>query len=212
MRNKAAVLKIVSGRGGVSLIEMLVGMMASIAMIMALVVVISTQSRSYATEMNRIEMITNMELASERVNKAVRMIGYRSGALSGMNASAITAAAADSITYSTDKDSDGTREPYTIRLDNAADPNYDAAHPRLVLADNTAATIQPIGADITSIAFQYYDSAGTLIADTSTQANRDTIRKIKVTITGRTPKTERTGAYMTTATTFQVKPRNFLVD
>jgi len=206
---------VISGKAGITLVEMLVSLAASSTMLMALALVISTQSRNYSSETNRIQLITNIELASERVSKVLRLAGFRSGALTDMHVNAITSAGASSLTVNYDKNSDGTTEPYTIRLDQSSDASYDAQHPRLLIVDGTG-VIFPVGEDITSLSFTYFDSSGAQLSDTSlaaSQSTRDTIRRVKVTVAARTPAPDRrTGSYLTSAFAFSVKPRNFLVN
>ena len=207
-----------SGRGGVSLVEIMVGMTISVMMMAAIAMAVQTQNRSSARETMRVDMTHALQNAMLLMERDLRMTGYVSGASCvDCEAGAITAAEQTSITVVYDTDDDGAREAVTFRRDQAGDANFDADHPRLIRVDAGGA-IFPLAADITGLSIQYLDASGNQIADadinasTGTQTNRDTIRSIKVTINARSARsTTGPGAgFLTNSLTFRITPRNFI--
>jgi len=207
-----------SGKGGVTLIEIMIGMAISIVLMLALSMAVKTQSRSSKREINRVDMIHNLQNTAMRMRAELRMAGYQLGETSDMHIGAITAANLNDITFVYDTNEDSVRETITIRADKATDAGYDASHPRIVRywTDGTNTNMRPIGDNITGITLKYYDSSDVQLADsavndtTGTQANRDNIRKVALVINARSEsKDPDTQAYLTGQLAFQVIPRNF---
>ncbi|MBF0634373.1 MAG: hypothetical protein HQK85_06940 [Nitrospinae bacterium] len=212
------------GEGGVTLVELMIGMSISIIMMAAVVMAIQTQGKSANRETDRVDLNHNLQNAVIRIEKDLRMAGYQSIDSSALHTGAITAATANSITflYETD-DNTATgdlkgREGIMFRADTAADAGYIAAHPRLLKvalnADGTVASQNPIATDIcadnatpcgaSGLTFTYYDSAGAVTAVLND------IRSIRITINGRSPRLNRdTGSYTRGSLTIRVTPRNF---
>lgn len=190
------------GSHGATLVELMIGMSISIVMMVAIAMAVQTQSKSSNRETGRVDLNHNLQNASIRLQKELRMAGYQSGATSGMNVGAITTANPSDMTFVYDTDDDGAREAVSFRLDNSSDLGYDVSHPRLVMVD--AAGILPAGSDITGVTFVYYDANG------AATAVLDDIRNIKVTLNARSARINPdTGAYITGSLTFRVSPRNF---
>lgn len=224
MARQASRGSLLRGRGGVTLIELMMGMSISIVMMAAVVMAIQTQGKSANRETDRVDLNHNLQNAVIRMEKDLRMAGYQTVDSSALHVGAITAANLNSITFSYDTD-DSTatgdakgRETIMFRADTVADAGYIAAHPRLLKlalnADGTVASQTPIATNICAdnatpcatpgLTFTYYDSAGAVTAVLND------IRSIKVTINGRSPRLNRdTNAYTTGSLTIRVTPRNF---
>lgn len=206
------------GRGGVSLVEIMVGMTISVMMMAAISMAVQTQNRSSARETMRVDMTHALQNTMLLMERDLRMTGYLSGtSCVDCEAGSISTADQTSITIVYDTDDDGDREAVTFRRDQAGDAGYDADHPRMLRIDAGGA-IFPLAANITGLSIQYFDSAGTQIADaaintsTGTQTNRDTIRSVRVTVSARSARsTTGPGAgFMTDSLTFRVTPRNYI--
>lgn len=215
---------LLKGIGGVTLVELMIGMSISIVMMAAVVMAIQTQGKSANRETDRVDLNHNLQNAVIRMEKDLRMAGYQTVDSSALYTGAITAANVNSITFKYDTDDNIAtgdakgRETIMFRADIAADAGYIAAHPRLLKVafnlDGTVASQIPIATDIcannatpcgaSGLTFTYYDSTGAVTAVL------DDIRSIKVTINGRSARLNRdTNAYTTGSLTIRVTPRNF---
>ncbi len=218
MKNMSISRDRLSGNSGITLIEILIGMVISVVLMLALSMAVKTQSHSSKREINRVDMIHNLQNTAMRMRTELRMAGYQAGVTSDMHIGAITAANLNDITFVYDTNEDGNRETITIRPDKATDSGYDANHPRIVRlwSDGATVNMRPIGDNITGITLKYYDSSGIQLADSTvnstsgTQANRDNIRKVALVINARSEsKDPDSQAYLTDQLAFQVIPRNF---
>lgn len=200
-----------SGReGGFTLIEMLVAMGVGMVMLAAVSSVFTLQNKTFSSQEDLVELQQNVRAAMDIMSSEIGMAGYdltrvndtvppsanNFVGVATMNASqiriqadldgsgAINAASQENIIYSFDASDTANKK---IRRDVGG-----GAQPFMEHAEN--------------LAFAYLDGNG---AVTATPAN---VRRIRITITGRTTKTDPTyplnGGYRTYTLTSVVSPRN----
>ncbi len=145
---------------GLTLIELLIAAMLFSVIIASSAWLLLVGFKEWSSETDRINIRQEGMPAMETM---VRYLGM---------ASNITAASSTSVTFSADVDNNGSNETVTI--------SYDAVNKKINRTiSGTTATLTPY---VSSFSFTYYQ-AGQVLFVPVTQADRDTIKIVTITIT-----------------------------
>ncbi|MCK4533918.1 MAG: prepilin-type N-terminal cleavage/methylation domain-containing protein [Syntrophobacterales bacterium] len=193
---------------GFTIIELLIAMAVGLAVLGATYSIFILHSKTFGNQEQIAEMQQNVRAAMDFMTREIRMAGYD---YTGSAGAGIVSPASNSINFTLDITS--TSGPDAPDGDTD-DPNENITY-SLYTADgiqklgrkSTAGAVnQPVAEHIQSLAFQYWDANGNT---TATVAN---IRRIRVTITGKTAKPDPdytpNGGYRTYTLTSVITPRN----
>jgi len=206
-----------SGCGGFSLVELLIAMCVGLIVVTASYGFFTEQNQAYKVQEQVSELQQNVRTAMETMVREIRMTGYdtyNTPKVAGIvSAGANTIHFTQNITrtnppYAPDEDIDDPNEDVTYFLGATGYPNclMRKARQRTGTTTASALTDSVLAENIQSISFQYYDASD---AVTAVLAN---IRKIEITLVGRTSKPDPNYAqnegYRTYQLVSQVVPRN----
>lgn len=187
-----------SGRlGGFSLVELLIAMAVALVVIGATYSVFTIQNKTFANQENFVEMQQSVRAGMDIMAREIGMAGYNPA---GATLDGVTVNASQ-LQIMADLDGNGA-------IDASSQENiiyiFDA--PNYRITRNIGSGAQPFVENVQSFAFQYLDGAGNV---TAVSAN---VRRIRITITGKTAKPDpaytANGGYRTYALTSIVAPRN----
>lgn len=193
---------------GFTLIELLIAMAVGLVVLGATYGVFILHSKTFGNQEQIAEMQQNARAAMDIMTREIRMAGYDPLGSAGAG---IVSAASDSINFTLDITS--TSGPDAPDGDTD-DPNENITYSlytvdgiqKLGRKSTAGAVNQPVAEHIQSLAFQYWDANGNT---TATVAN---IRRIRVTITGKTAKPDPdyspNSGYRTYTLTSVITPRN----
>lgn len=194
--------------GGFTIVELLIAMAVGLVLLSAMYGVFTLHGKTFGTQEQVAEMQQNARAAMDFMTREIRMAGYDPKGSAG---SGIVSAASNSINFTLDITS--TSGPDAPDGDTQ-DPNENITYSlytkdgiqKLGRKSTTNATNQPVAEHIQSLGFQYWD------ADGNTTATIADIRRIRVTITGKTanpdPDYTLNGGYRTYTLTSVITPRN----
>jgi len=195
--------------GGFTLVELLIAMAVGLVLLGAMYGVFTLHSKTFGTQEQVAEMQQNARAAMDLMTREIRMAGYDP---TGSAGSGIVSATSNSINFTLDTtstshgdapdgDTDDPNENITYSLYTPEDGIQ-----KLGRKSKATATNEPIAEHIQSLGFQYWD------ADGNTTATIADIRRIRVTITGKTAKPDPgytpNGGYRTYTLTSIITPRN----
>ena len=183
---------------GFTLIEVVIGLAICLILMGVAVSIFNVQRESYSLQEQVTEMQQNVRASMDMMVREIRMSGYDpsdSGfAGIGTNTSTLLQILADIDGNGT---TTGSNEDITYRYYDA----NDATYPREIQRD-TGTGFQPLAENIEACNFLYYNSSGVATATASS------IRQIRITITGRTAKTDPNFGYSYGTLTALVTPEN----
>ena len=186
-----------SGAGGFSLIEMLIGSAVFIVVLLALYIIIDTSQRTYASGVVRSDVQENVRVVLESMARELRMAGYAPSNSSNTDCPVapcgVTAVTSSSATFQADLDGDNLTDKLIYTFVPPADPTRpcDSIDPATVGKITRSTQTWTVGAwspatptayDIAqcvkTMAVTSYDGAG--VATTIPAS----VRRIKISITG----------------------------
>ena len=183
---------------GFTLVELVIGLAISLILMGVAVSIFNVQRKSYSLQEQVTEMQQNVRATMDMMVREIRMAGYdptASGFVGiGTNTTTLLQILADLDGNGTSTD---TNEDITYRYYNASDATY----PRQIKR-NTGGGFQPFSENIDGCDFLYYDGNG--IATTTASS----IRQIRITVTGRTDKSDPNFGYSYGTLTSLVTPEN----
>jgi type IV pilus assembly protein PilW len=179
---------------GFSLIELLAGILISAVILAGLYSVFFSQQQAFSAQEQIAEMNQNIRAALDLMSREIRLAGYKT---STSTFNGIATATSDSIRILADLNQDG----------DVADDNEDITYtynssPKQICRNGVGL---PVADNITSLSFQYTLKDGSV---TSAPADLADIRKITVSITARTTRPDRSGAYRSITLSSDITPRN----
>lgn len=190
-----------SDSSGFTLTEMMVAMAIGLIVIAAVSGTFNAQTRQNKAEEEISQMHQNVRAALDMIDRELMQAGYKApgGSVTG-------------VTYSTtqlllqaDIDGNGSIDTSNSSLEYIVYV-YDSANKRITRQLGTGGTPEVVADNITQFDFAYKDAAG---APTTTSSS---IRKVTVTITGRTAKIDPSyssnGGYRTYQLSAEVTPPN----
>jgi prepilin-type N-terminal cleavage/methylation domain-containing protein len=190
-----------SDSSGFTLTEMMVAMAIGMIVIAAVSGTFNAQTRQNKAEEEISQMHQNVRAALDMIDRELMQAGYKApgGSVTG-------------VTYSTtqlllqaDIDGNGTIDTSNSSLEYIVYA-YDSANKRITRQLGSGGTPEVVADNITQFDFAYKDAAG---APTTTSSS---IRKVTVTITGRTAKIDPSytsnGGYRTYQLSAEVTPPN----
>jgi type IV pilus assembly protein PilW len=193
------------GPRGFSLIEMLIAMTVGLVVLGAMYNVFTIQNKAFGNQEEIVAMQQGVRAAMDMLAREVGMAGYdpalvNSDANSANDFSGVTVSASQ-LQIRADLDGNGaidaTSQENTVYI-------FDAANKRITR--NIGAGAQPFAENIDAFTFEYLDGSGSVAA-----AAAD-VRRIRITITGRTarpdPSYSPNGGYRTYTLISVVAPRN----
>ncbi len=167
---------------GFTIIELVVGLAISLILLGVAVKIFLVQQRSYSVQEQLSEMQQNIRSAMDMIVRETKMAGYdptgtafssSSGIIYNVDTSKLQILA----DLTGNGDTDDANEDIIYDIDNTTDPD----HPYL------RRNSQPLAENITEFTVLYFDANYGQITDIIDEPN---IRQIKITITGRTDKTD----------------------
>ncbi|MBM4055196.1 MAG: prepilin-type N-terminal cleavage/methylation domain-containing protein [Planctomycetes bacterium] len=178
---------------GFTLIELIVGLVLTVIILGIAIKLLIFQRKTFNVQEQVNEMHQYIRSSMDAMSKEARMAGYNPTD-AGFNG--ISVAQTGTLTFRIDFDGSGT-----IGGTETITYAYDQANSQI---DRTAgAGAQSFAENIKNLSFSYYDSDG------ATTATLSDIRKIKITITGRTKNIDPTyGDYKYATLTSFVTPKN----
>lgn len=191
------VLKILAGINGFTLIELLIAMVVALVILGATYGIFVSQNKEISNQDKIVEMQQNVRAAMDMMSRDIRMAGY--------NPRGKAVYPFEGIPYSTAQ--------LRIRADlngiyTLLGPNediiyvYDSANYRITRELVAGGGAQPFAENITAFTFSFLDGSGSV---TTVPAN---IRKVRLTITGRTFAPLGDGSYPTYTLSADVYARN----
>jgi type IV pilus assembly protein PilW len=199
-----------SGReGGFSLIEMLVAMGVGMVILAAVSSVFTLQNKTLSSQEDLVEMQQGARAAMDIMASEIGMAGYdltkvNSDTTPGNNFAGVATMNASQIRIQADLDGNGvinaaSQENITYSFDAS-----DAANKKI--RRDVGGGAQPFMEHVENLAFAYLDGNGAVTA------NPANVRRIRITITGKTAKPDPqyplNGGYRTYTLTSVVSPRN----
>ena len=193
------------GEGGFSLVEMMIAMFVGLVILGAVYSVFILQNRTFSSQEDLVEMQQSVRAGMDMMTREIGLAGFD---LTRVNSDSDPSNNFSGVTVSTSQlqiraDLDGDR---TINASSEENIIYafDATAHRITR--NAGSGNQPFIENVDSFGFAYLDGSGnatTVAAD---------VRRIRITITGRTakpdPKYPTNGGYRTYALPEVVSPRN----
>lgn len=180
---------------GFSIVELMIAILVSLILLAGIYSVFTSQQIAFSRQERIAEMNQSIRAVMDLMSREVRLAGYKT-----------STAVFNGI---------ATAQPSTIRL--LADLNQDgtiSGDTEDVTYSYNAGTLQiwrngvslPIAENITDLAFEYTLADG---STTSSPGSLASIRKVKISVTGRTASPDLgTGQYRTITLTSDVTPRN----
>ena len=198
-----------SGReGGFTLIEMLVAMGVGMVMLAAVASVFTLQNKALSSQEDMVELQQNVRAAMDIMTGEIGMAGYDltrvNDTVSANNFVGVATMNASQIRIQADLDGSGvinaaSQENLTYSFDTT-----DAANKKI--RRDVGSGAQPFMEHVENLAFAYLDGNGAVTA------NPANVRRIRITITGKTAKPDPqyllNGGYRTYTLTSVVSPRN----
>ena len=182
---------------GFSLVELLIAMAVGLVVLGAMYSVFTIQNKTFGNQENFVEMQQSVRAGMDMMAREIVMAGYDPA---GVTFDGVTVNAAQ-LQIMADLDGNGA-----INMTSQENIVYfrDATNNRITR--NIGSGNQPFVENVQSFTFQYLDGAG---AVTAVSAN---VRRVRITITGRTAKPDpaypANGGYRTYTLTSSVAPRN----
>lgn len=194
-----------AGPQGFSLIEMLIAMTVGLVLLGAMYSVFTIQNKAFSNQEEMVAMQQSVRAGMDMMAREVGMAGYdpalvNSDANSANDFSGVTVSASQ-LQIKADLDGSGA-------IDSTSQENtvyaFDATNKRITRYIGAGA--QPFVENVDAFTFEYLDGSG---AVTAVSAD---VRRIRITITGRTakpdPEYSANGGYRTYTLTSIVAPRN----
>ena len=192
-------------RGGFSLVELMVAMVISLVVLGATYSVFIGQNRTFSNQESIVEMQQNTRAAMDMMAREIGMAGYdpvrvNFDSNTANNFIGVTVNASQ-LQIKADLNSDGVIDTSNEETIVYA---FDATNKRITRT--IGSDTQPFAENVESFTFAYLDGDGNV---TATSAN---VRRIRITITGRTAKPDpnysANSGYRTYTLTSVVAPRN----
>lgn len=180
---------------GFFIVELVIAILISLILLASIYSVFTSQQIAFSRQERIAEMNQSMRAAMDRISREVRLAGYKTSteAFNG-----IATAQPSTIRLLADVNQDGTISGDT------EDVTYSYNANTLQILRNGASL--PIAENITNLAFLYTLADGTT---TSSPGSLASIRKVNISITGRTAVPDlATGQYPTIMLSSDVTPRN----
>lgn len=204
-----------AGPRGFSLIEMLIAMTVGLVVLGAMYNVFTIQNKAFSNQEEMVAMQQSVRAGMDMMAREVGMAGYDPCSVNtdsdpSNNFSGVTVSSAQ-LQIKADLDGNDPSNyclPPNKGIDATSQENivyaFDAANKRITR--NIGAGAQPFVENVDAFTFEYLDSSGNVNA---TSAD---VRRIRITITGRTAKPDPSylanGGYRTYTLTSVVAPRN----
>lgn len=173
------------GRGGFTLVELLIAMAIGAVLLTATYELLNTNSKLYYSKENTMVMTQDLRAATDFLIREIRMAGCNPTGASGIGFQNDTRA--DSIHFTMDIDGDGattgTNEDieYLIYTQNEIQS----------LGRRTGGAVGLVAEYITSLTFNYYDSTGAQLSSFPlTTVDLGNIYAVDITINAQTPKAD----------------------
>lgn len=205
-------LKNMDSEKGFTIVELLVYIAMLIVVIGALYSILTTNTRSYSSQENKVAMVQDLRATMELITTEVRMAGYDLTGIGGVgfidDANDNYDTDGNSIRFTMDTDGDGA-------IATSEDINYYLnGSSQLVRREQGDATEQVLAENITALGFLYGFEDGDPPGvpnetDADTTNDRDDIRSVQVSITGRSANVDPiTGNWRTKTATSWLVVRN----
>ena len=184
------------GEAGFSLAEILMATAISSVVLLALYLLYDVNQVTFLRGEQQADLQQNARIAMDRIVRELRLAGFDPQTppiIPALCTTAIQSATATSIRFIADVDSDGTTERVEYKRDAACMPNCMADPPKIrrerwsppagptCTSWSVAGGAKSFAERVTTLNFQYYDGAGTLLP--TPVASPGNIRRISVTIT-----------------------------
>ncbi|MHB8907502.1 MAG: PilW family protein [Syntrophales bacterium] len=196
------------GEGGFTLVEMLVAMGVGMVMLAAVASVFTLQNKTLSSQEDMVELQQNVRAAMDIMTSDIGMAGYDltrvNDTVSANNFVGVATMSATQIRIQADLDGSGainaaSQENLTYSFDTTDTTNKK-------IRRDSGAGAQPFMEHAENLAFAYLDGQGNVTAAPAR------VRRIRITITGRTTKPDPqyplNGGYRTYTLTSVVSPRN----
>lgn len=212
-----AAIRIISKESGFTLVELFIYMAVFMAVLGALYNVFTTNTKSYSSQENKVEMVQDLRASMHLMVGDIRMAGLDPTGVGGIgfvdNADDKYDTDGNSIHFAMDFDGNGA-------IDNSEDINYFLKNSGGVqqIVRRTGDGNEPVVAEnITNLSFIYlFEDGGTGIPDESdgdTTNDFEDIRSVQIAITGETAQRDAvTGQKKTRSQTSWVVIRNAGID
>ncbi|MCF6149504.1 MAG: prepilin-type N-terminal cleavage/methylation domain-containing protein [Candidatus Kuenenia sp.] len=180
---------------GFTLIELVVGLVLMVIILSIAVKLLILQRKTFNVQEQVSEMQQYIRSSMDAISREARMAGYNP---TGASFNGINVAQTGTFTFSMDNDGNGT-----ITASESITYAYDSANSQIDRNANDGNGALPFAENIDNLTFLYYDGDG------ATTATLSDIRKIKITITGRTENIDPiSGEYKYATLTSFVTPKN----
>lgn len=178
------------GRGGFTLVELMIAMALGLIVLGAMYGVFTSQSKHFSNQEQIVEMQQNARMAIEIISREIRMAGYNPQQTTGhftflLAASENRATNQNNVAFTYDDDSDGTEdsndsEQVAFRVEGGVLKRFSTG----------AIHWQPLVENIDALEFTYTLKDGTVVTPPSnpTTAQVLTIVKVKIKVTAKTTK------------------------
>ncbi|MDO9228598.1 MAG: prepilin-type N-terminal cleavage/methylation domain-containing protein [Syntrophales bacterium] len=203
-----------AGARGFSLVEMLIAMAVGMVVLGAMYSVFTIQDKTFANQENFVEMQQSVRAGMDMMAREIMMAGYDpagvnsdanpSNDFSGVTVNASQLQIREDIADLNGDGDTGDENENIVYIYKYYDENSD--YPYQIKRKTGDGSFQPFVENVQSFTFQYLDGAGNV---TTVSAN---VRRIRITITGRTAKPDpaypANGGYRTYTLTSIAAPRN----
>lgn len=200
--------------GGFSLAELLISMTIGLLILFAVYQTFTVHNRHLKTQELKATTMQNARVGLDFIIRELRMAGYNpTGALTdctGTNTApapppycvGITAAAADSISFTADLNGNGNLTPDATNPDeNITYDIYSSEEIMYLGRTCNNSPRQPVAMNITGLSFIYYDGSD------QTSANLALIRKIRVSVTAQAAAVGVNNVYQTITLSSDIVPK-----
>ena len=175
------------GRGGFTLVELMIAMALGLVVLGAMYGVFTTQSKQFSNQEQIVEMQQNARMAIDIISREIRMAGYNPQRTTGsftflLAASESRATNQNNVALTYDEDSDGTEdsndsEQVAFRVEGGVLKRFSTG----------AVHWQPLVENISALDFTYTLNDGTVVQNpNATQVL--IIVKVKISVTAKTAK------------------------
>ena len=168
------------GNLGFTLVELIIATFIATVLMLIMAQSFHSQSDAYHEQDMVVPRDENLRAAMYILTKDIRMIGYD---FAECNCSSITTADANTLSFSTDVDANGSIDAGESYSYFVTDTDGDGIGDSLFGKTSLAGI--PLARKISSLSFTYFDSTGTELSNVPlSSTDRDNIRSVTIVLTG----------------------------
>ena len=171
---------------GLTLVELLIAIVLASIISIALVTTFASFSRTQTVQENVVDMQQNLRAGLYLMGREFRMAGYKGPNPSSVSGAEITAATINSLTFTALADDDGIDNNSDGVIDETGElTTIQYAHDattRILGRSVDGAGLTTVAESIQALEFNYKSESGATIPDTTSLADRASIRAVEITM------------------------------